>query len=398
MRNAVYLALMSLKWNGGRALIIVLCLTLTMWLPLTVRLLLNQFQTEITARAASTPLVIGAKGSRIDLTLHALYFQTVPPDTIQAGQAEMIQESGLAVAIPLHIRYQSQGRDGNAGVPIVGTSPEYFEFRRLQIAEGQPFSMLGDCVVGCNAAQRLNLKPGDSILSAPENAFNLAGDYPLKLNVTGVLQKAHSPDDEVIFTDTGTVWIIDGIGHGHQDVLTTTDENLVLNRNQDRVTASAAVLPYTEITPANIDSFHFHGDPETFPLTAVIAVPESEKSRVLLLGRYASSSGEGQCLKPPEVVNDLLSIVFRIEQLVWVSSLVAAVVTFLLLSLVLLLSLRLRAAEIQTMYRIGCHRTTLLMLLGAEIGFLLLTSAAAAVVTAWGVHLVAAELIRSLLF
>lgn len=398
MRNAIYLAMQSLRWHRGRAVTIVLCLAMTMWLPLTVRLLLNEFRTEISARAAATPLVIGAKGSRIDLALHALYFQTLPPSTIPNGELTLIQDSDLATAIPVYSRYQTQGRGGQSGAAIVGTSLEYFEFRELTVASGQMLSVLGDCVVGARVAQRLKLQPGDSILSAPRNAFNLAGDYPLRMRVAGILAESYSPDDDVVFTDTRTVWIIDGIGHGHQDLTSTEDQTVLLDRQADRVTASAAVLPFTEITEANLDSFHFHGDPATFPLTAIIAVPNSEKSRVLLLGRYASAEKQGQCLKPPEVVNELLHLVFRIEQLVWVSSIIATIVTSLLLALVLMLSLRLRAAEIQTMFRLGCRRSRIVLLLSAEVLILLTSSAALAVCCAWIGQQFAADFLRQFLF
>ncbi len=398
MKNAVYLAIRSLRWHFGRAVTIILCLALTLWLPLTVRLLLQQFRQEISARADSTPLVIGAKGSRIDLALHALYFEALPPGTTTSGDAREVQKTGLATAIPIYAKYRTQSREGQPGVPIVGTSPDYYRFRQLRIASGRIPSVLGDCVAGYNAAKRLQLKPGDTILSAPRNAFNLAGDYPLRMNVTGVLDAAHSPDDEVIFTDTKTVWIIDGIGHGHQDISKSSDQDLVLNRDGGKVTASAAVLPYTEITPGNLDSFHFHGNPAKFPLTAVLAIPDSEKSRVLLIGRYSSENPTAQCLKPPDVVAELLSVVFRIEQLVWVSSAIAVLVTSLLLALVMALSIRLRAAEMQTMYRLGCSRRTIIMLLGAELALMLFAGSVIAVTTAWISKQFIAESLRQLLF
>ncbi|MEI6540828.1 MAG: hypothetical protein WCO86_15090, partial [Planctomycetota bacterium] len=100
---------------------------------------------------------------------------------------------------------------------------------------------------------------------------------------------------------------------------------------------------------------------------AILIVPETEKSRTQILGRYSSSLATAQCLKPPEVIEELLSIVFRIEQLAWVCSIAAGVVTCLLLGLVVNLSMRLRESEMQTMFRLGCSRTTIAMLHGSEI-------------------------------
>ena len=404
MKNALYLAYRSLLWHRGRSITILLSLAITIWMPITVRMVLDQFRREISERAKATPLVLGARGSRIDLALHALYFETLPPADTSMKEIETIDElavsNAAAIGIPLHIRYRTQSRPGIEGAVIVGTSPEYFDFRRLQLADGRMISLLGECVAGSNVGQRMQLRPGDSLLSAPRNAFNLAGDYPLKMNVVGILKPSHSPDDDAVFTDVQTTWVIDGIGHGHQELNSQTDPSLLLKNNSETgsITTSAAVLPYTEITPENIDSFHFHGEPSTFPLTGIIVVPETDKARTQILGRYSSSQATAQCLKPPEVIDELLSLVFRIEQLAWVCSIAAAVVTLLLLGLVVNLSMQLRATEMQTMFRLGCSRATIAMLHGSEI-LLLLGGASILATAAARLSLrFAASVLRSLLF
>lgn len=394
--NAFYLATRSLWWYRGRALTIILCLALTFWLPVTVRLLLNQFRSDISRRAVSTPLVIGAKGSRIDLALNALYFDTVAPDQTTMAEAHYVDDSGFALAMPLHTVYRTQSVNNVPGVPIVGATVEYFEFRGLRVREGQGLTLLGDCVVGSNVASRMTLAPGDQILSAPKNAFNLAGDYPLKMNITGILAPTSSPDDDVVFVDLKTAWIIDGIGHGHQKLDSeTVEDGRILQRNGSTVTASAAVLPYTEITPDNIDSFHFHGDEKDYPVSAVLAAPPSRRNQTLLLGRYASVRTESaQCVKPTDVMEDLLTIVFRVEQLVWLASLLSMTVTALLLVLVIALSIRLRHAEIRTMHKIGCSKSTVLVVLGMEVVLMLTVGIALAFSST---HLLR-ESLRTLLF
>jgi len=404
MKNALFLAWKSLRWHRGRSLTIIVSLAITIWLPVTVRLVLDQFRREISARAEATPLVVGARGSRIDLALHALYFDSLPPAGTTMAEVAQINDSALGIAIPLHVRYRTQSRPGMNGAAIVGTSPEYFEFRHLQVEHGEMLSLLGDCVIGARLARRMNLQTGDSILSAPRNAFDLAGDYPLKLKITGVLKRTHSPDDDVVFTDVRTTWIIDGIGHGHQELTPTTDPNLLLQTDDpntddsNTLTANAGVLPFTEITPENVSSFHFHGEPESFPLTAAIIDPQDDKSRIRILGRYASAQATAQCLKPPEVIDELLSIVFRIEQLVWICSIAATVVTGMLLALVLSLSMRLRESEMQTMFRLGCSRATIALLHSAEILLMLMAAAGLAAAGSWLTVAVGADSLRSLLF
>ena len=404
MKNALFLAWKSLRWHRGRSLTIIVSLAITIWLPVTVRLVLDQFRHEISARARMTPLVVGARGSRIDLALHALYFESLPPAGTTMAEVGHIEDSALGIAIPLHVRYRTLSRPGINGAVIVGTSPEYFEFRHLQVEYGEMLSLLGDCLIGARLAERMNLQTGDSILSAPRNAFDLAGDYPLKLKITGVLKRTHSPDDDVVFTDVRTTWVIDGIGHGHQELTPKTDPNLLLKTNDSNsedsstVTANAGVLPFTEITPENIGSFHFHGEPSSFPLTAVIVDPQDDKSRIRILGRYASAQATAQCLKPPEVIDELLSIVFRIEQLVWICSIAAVAVTGMLLALVLSLSMRLRESEMQTMFRLGCSRATIALLHSAEILLMLFAAVGLAAAGSWLTVAFGADSLRSLLF
>ena len=54
-------------------------------------------------------------------------------------------------------------------------------------------------VVGARAARELGVGPGDGLVSSPESVFDLAGVYPLRMRVVGVLAPAHGPDDLAIF-------------------------------------------------------------------------------------------------------------------------------------------------------------------------------------------------------
>ena len=71
------------------------------------------------------------------------------------------------------------------------------------------------------------------------------------MNVVGILHKSPSPDDQAVFVDLKTAWIIEGFGHGHQDVTMTTDDSVILKRSEKAVTANAKLTLYTEITEAN---------------------------------------------------------------------------------------------------------------------------------------------------
>jgi putative ABC transport system permease protein len=306
--------------------------------------------------------------------MNSLYFADNVPEPITMAGADRIADSGLALPIPVYARFQARG------FPIVGTNLDYFEFRDLPIAEGRGLALLGECVVGARVAEELGLAAGDELMSSPETVFDLAGVYPLKMRVAGVLASTNSADDLAVFVDLKTAWVVQGLVHGHADLAAVTDPTLVMNRSDDSVTATAKVVQYNEITDENLDSFHFHGDLSQYPITAVIALPHDEKAGAILRGRYVGSAAAQepethQILVPDEVVADLLDTIFRIKNVLDGVILMVALATVLALLLVFALSLRLRQREIETIFKLGCGRLTIVRLLAAEIAIIVAASA-----------------------
>ncbi len=48
-------------------------------------------------------------------------------------------------------------------------------------------------------------------MSSPESVFDITGVYPLKMNVVGILQPTGTPDDDAVFVDVKTAWVIGGL-------------------------------------------------------------------------------------------------------------------------------------------------------------------------------------------
>jgi putative ABC transport system permease protein len=366
--DSLYLAWRYLSFYKARSLVLICCITIIAALPLVLETLVDESERQLSSRAQSSPLLIGAKGSSLDLVMNSLYFSDEQPESITLAAVEQVLDSGLAAPIPLHVRYRARA------FPVVGTTLDYFDFRQLQIAQGQMFSLIGQCVLGAEAARALDLGPGDTITSSPEAMFDIAGIYPLKMTIAGVLRESNSADDRAVFVDIKTAWIIGGLGHGHTDVTKTQDESVILKKESTNVTANAKLMQYQEITEDNIDSFHLHGDPADFPITAVLAVPVDDKSATILQGRYLDTENPYQIVRPTEVIDALLATIFRIRKVLDGIILLVGSVTLLALVLVFSLSLRLRENEIETIFKLGASRTTVACLLGAEILIIIVAS------------------------
>jgi putative ABC transport system permease protein len=375
MKQVWFLAWQSLRFNRLQSVILIFGLAVTLYLPLAVNGLVARYQAGLLQRAATTPLVAGGLGSRFDLVLHALYFRGRVPRLLKMADVDALRDTGYAQPIPLYARYTARR------APIVGTTLDYFTFRQLRLARGEQLLELGDCVLGAEAAAALDLAPGDRLMTDPENLFDIAGSYPVNLRVMGVLVPARSPDDGAVFVDLKTAWLIEGLAHGHSDITgTNADSSVVLSRNATNVTANAALVEFTAVTAENISSFHFHGDPADFPVSAVLPVAKDEKSAALLRGRYQGPEATVQILEARSVVEELLGFVFRIKRFFDANAALVAAATGLFLLLVVVLSLRLRRPEMDTMFRLGCARGLVARLVAAELAAIGLASAALALI------------------
>ncbi len=215
------------------------------------------------------------------------------------------------------------------------------------------------------------------------------------MRITGILKPTGTADDEVIFCDLKTTWIMQGIGHGHSMKKTTSAADNTISDAAEKVSNESAktngdsasdseadgdhahaagkenLSAYNEVTDENAASFHFHGKRSDFPLTAILCLPDSEKSETMLLGKYFAPDEKHQIIRPIEVVSELLDLVGKVRVLFDVGTLVLTAATVLLIAMVLSLSIRLRRGEIRTMVLIGCSRGTIFKVISCELSIVL---------------------------
>lgn len=383
MKDVLYLAWRYLVFNRWKTGILIAAITVIVFLPLALELVLERSSERLRARAAATPLLFGAPGSPLELALSSLYFSAESLTPLEYATVAELNDSGLVNAIPLHLGYRVGSQ------PVVGTSPDYFRFRDLTVADGRLLALSGETVLGAAAARALGAGPGDGVVTAPESVFDVTGTYPIRLRVVGVLGPTGTPDDQGVFVDVRTAWIIGGIGHGHEDLEDPQASGSVLKREDANIVANAAIVQYRDITPDNMADFHFHGATGGFPLSAVIAVPVDAKSGVLLEGRYQSPDLPVRVVRPAEVMDELLATVFTVRQYVLAAVALVGAATLATIALVFMLSIRLRRAEIRTMTRIGAAPGRVAAVLGAEIMLVLIASVLlagllTALAAAWG--------------
>ncbi|MFN4160216.1 MAG: ABC transporter permease [Gemmobacter sp.] len=352
MSHAFFLAFAYLRHHRLASLALILSVALIASVPIATRLVLREAEASFGARADATPLILGARGSSLDLTMASLYFSHAVAGQVSKGIEDSVWDSGLADAIPLYMGFSARG------VPVVGTSVDYFDFRDLRLDRGRSFALIGEAVLGAVAAKRLDIAPGDTLITDPGTLFDLAGSYPLELTVSGVLSPTGTADDSAVFVDVNTAWIIAGIGHGHGDVTEGSEGPTVI--------ADPALRQFTRITPENIASFHLHQQQALLPLSAVIVVPHDERAEAILLGRYLASDNPLSLVRPRTVIAELLQTLFRIGALLDAVVVVLGLASGLAIALALAQAVQLRRDEVQTLFRLGAQRSAIARVIGAQ--------------------------------
>jgi putative ABC transport system permease protein len=361
LRHALYLAWRSLSAGPGRAAVVALGVAVALFLPVFTLTVGATAEDRLLARARSTPIVLGRPGDEFDLVMAALYFRGQVREPLPWSSVALVRERAYGQAVPLYLAHSA------GGAPVVGTSLSYFEARGLAVRDGRLPAVLGEVVAGAGVAADFGLSPGDTVRSDLKNLYNLAGAYPLLLEVVGVLAPTGGPDDDAFFADVKTLWAIDGLIHGHAQVA-----------GEGEVEADPGIFTFDRITPETRAGFHLHGDDGDWPVSAILVFPGDRRAHDELLGDAALEE-DIQATRPEAVVQAILEMVLRLKALLssWVGLVGASTAGFI--GLTISLSLRLRQAEVVLLRRLGGSRWTVARILGAELAIVLLLGVAGAI-------------------
>ncbi|MEO1118932.1 MAG: ABC transporter permease [Pseudomonadota bacterium] len=161
----------------------------------------NQLSDTMSRDARGIDLVLGAKGSPVQLVLSAVYHADVPTGNIDLAEAERwAEDPRIANAIPLSLG------DSFRGFRIVGTTPAYGALYNAEIANGRWWSGSMEAVVGATAASAAGLEVGSTFAGA--HGFTDGGhshDSAL-YRVVGVLDRTGSVLDRLVLTSLDSVW------------------------------------------------------------------------------------------------------------------------------------------------------------------------------------------------
>jgi putative ABC transport system permease protein len=174
---------------------------------------------------AGIDVVVGAKGSPMQLLLSGVFHIDVPPGNVPLKAVRALEQHPMVDSvIPISLG------DNLRGFRIVGTSHAYIHHYGATLAQGRLWDVPMQVVLGATAAQKLGLQLGNTFTGSHglEAGGHNHGDNSYV--VTGILAPSGSVLDRLVLTDTASVWKV------HEDYTAVDDDDRKVMEDEREVT------------------------------------------------------------------------------------------------------------------------------------------------------------------
>ncbi|GAB4414728.1 MAG: ABC transporter permease [Bacteroidia bacterium] len=196
-----YLSWKNLLAKPAATLLNLLLLTLGVSIISLLLLLDHQLQGHFQRNVQGIDMVVGAKGSPLQLILSSVYHVDNPTGNMPLAEAEKIMRHPLvAAALPL-----AYG-DTYAGYRILGTDTAYITHYGGQMADGRRWEAPFEVCLGASLARQTGLKVGDTFVGThgATAGGEAHGEHPY--TVVGILAASGTVLDQLVLTDIASVW------------------------------------------------------------------------------------------------------------------------------------------------------------------------------------------------
>ena len=214
-------------------------------------------------------MVVGAKGSPLQLILSSVYHIDSPTGNISLEEAEKISKNRM-VGSSIKLLYG----DNFKGYRIVGAEKKFIELYNGKIKKGKNLSKPFEVLVGSKVYNKLKIDIGDDLISSHGLRETGESHDDQSFKVVGLLEPSNSVIDQLIITLPQSVWDVHG-NHGHEEEHEHDHEE---EHQHDDREITAMLIKFK--SPMNIIQFPRQIN-ETTNLQA--AVPSYEISRLFKL-------------------------------------------------------------------------------------------------------------------
>ena len=158
-------------------------------------------KTQMDNNLKGIDMVVGAKGSPLQLILSAVYHIDSPTGNISFEDAKKIKNNRM-VGSSIDLLYG----DNYKGYRIVGTEEKFLELYNAKIKEGRKWNNPLEVVVGSKIHTKLNISIDDELISS--HGLRETGEQHSDqlFKVVGLLEPSNSVIDQLIVTSPESIW------------------------------------------------------------------------------------------------------------------------------------------------------------------------------------------------
>lgn len=237
-----YLAYRNMVSKPLNLLLSLLLLLLSVSLVTFVLQLSKQLGGQLNKNIAPFDMVVGAKGSPLQLVLSSVLHVDVPTGNIKLKEVATLQKHPfIQTAIPV-----SYG-DNYKGYRILGTEVRYLEVYDAQLTDGKHYEKPFEVVAGSTVAQKLGLKVGDNFISSHGLASSdgeAHDEHPFI--VKGILKSTGTVVDQLLITPLESIW--EAHDHGedehHEEDDDHTEEAKILKEHDTEKEITSLLIKF----------------------------------------------------------------------------------------------------------------------------------------------------------
>ena len=156
-------------------------------------------------------MVVGAKGSPLQLILSSVYHIDSPTGNISLEEAEEISKNRM-VGSSIKLLYG----DNYKGYRIVGAEKNFIDLYKGIIKKGNEWNDTYEVIVGSKVYEKLNINIGDNLISSHGLRESGEAHEDKSFKVVGLLEPSNSVIDQLIITSPQSVWDVHDT-HNHID-------------------------------------------------------------------------------------------------------------------------------------------------------------------------------------
>ena len=213
---------LQIAWSYLRArplgtLLNVLLLALGVGTMGFVRIADRQIGDSLNRDAKGIDLVVGAKGSPLQLILVGIYHLDVPTGNVSLKSArELAANPLIRRTVPLSLG------DSFRGFRIVGTTPDYVDLYGGTLGAGRIWKDKMEAVLGSSVASHAGIRVGDRFVGSHGLTEGGAVHADSVYSVVGVLKPTGTVLDRLVLVNTESVWFV------HEGSIEDPDERQVV--------------------------------------------------------------------------------------------------------------------------------------------------------------------------